>query len=182
MKNLKFTISNFNKYLIFCIGILFIYLFYLSIPTIYNKDTLQKELSKKIFSNYNLNLSLSSDIDYLILPSPHFLIRNAKVFKDRDAISEELGQIKKWQKRRIEIYNRYTDGLRSIDKITLPKYVPGNSLHLFVIAMNLDKWQITRDELIEKLKDKGIGVAVHYKPIHQLTYFNEMVLLIIQRK
>ncbi len=62
----------------------------------------------------------------------------------------QLGQIKKWQKRRIEIYNRYTDGLRSIDKITLPKYVPGNSLHLFVIAMNLDKWQITRDELIEK--------------------------------
>ena len=85
----------------------------------------------------------------------------------------QLGQIKKWQKRRIEIYNRYTDGLRSIDKITLPKYVPGNSLHLFVIAMNLDKWQITRDELIEKLKDKGIGVAVHYKPIHQLTYFND---------
>jgi len=85
----------------------------------------------------------------------------------------QLGQIKKWQKRRIEIYNRYTDGLRSIDKITLPKYLPGNSLHLFVIAMNLDKWQITRDELIEKLKDKGIGVAVHYKPIHQLTYFND---------
>ena len=85
----------------------------------------------------------------------------------------QLGQIKKWQERRIEIYNRYTDGLRSIDKITLPKYVPGNSLHLFVIAMNLDKWQITRDELIEKLKDKGIGVAVHYKPIHQLTYFND---------
>ena len=85
----------------------------------------------------------------------------------------QLGQIKKWQKRRIEIYNRYTDGLRSIDKITLPKYLPGNSLHLFVIAMNLDKWQITRDELIEKLKDKGIGVAVHYKPIHQLTYYND---------
>ena len=95
MKNFKFTISNFNKYLIFCIGILFVYLFYLSIPTIYNKDTLQKELSKKILSNYNLNISLSSEIDYLILPSPHLLIRNAKVFNDRDAISEELGQIKK---------------------------------------------------------------------------------------
>ena len=95
MKNFKFTISNFNKYLIFSIGILFVYLFYLSIPTIYNKDILQKELSKKILSNYNLNISLSSEIDYLILPSPHFLIRNAKVFNDRDAISEELGQIKK---------------------------------------------------------------------------------------
>tara|TARA_A100001011_G_scaffold392781_1_gene481114 strand:+ start:557 stop:1990 length:1434 start_codon:yes stop_codon:yes gene_type:complete len=95
MKNFKFKISNFNKYLIFCIGILFVYLFYLSIPTIYNKDILQKELSEKILSNYNLNISLSSEIDYLILPSPHFLIRNAKLFNDSDAISEELGQIKK---------------------------------------------------------------------------------------
>jgi len=85
----------------------------------------------------------------------------------------QLGQIKKWQKRRIEIYNRYTDGLGSIDNIRLPEYVPGHSLHLFVISMVLDKWQITRDELIENLKNKGIGVAVHYKPIHQLTYFKD---------
>ncbi len=95
MKNFKFTISNFNKYLIFCISILFLYLFYLSIPTIYNKDALQKELSKKILSNYNLNISLSSDINYLILPSPHFLIKNAKIFNNSSTIPEELGQIKK---------------------------------------------------------------------------------------
>ncbi len=94
MKKFKFTISNFNKYLIFCISILFIYLFYLSIPTIYNKDLLQKELSKKILSNYNLNISLSSDIDYLILPSPHFLIKNAKIYNNSSTIPEELGQIK----------------------------------------------------------------------------------------
>ena len=95
MKNFKFTISNFNKYLIICISVLFIYLFYLSIPTIYNKDLLQKELSKKILSSYNLNISLSSDIDYLILPSPHFLIKNAKIFNYNSSIPEELGQIKK---------------------------------------------------------------------------------------
>ncbi len=95
MKNFKFTISNFNKYLIISISILFIYLFYLSIPTIYNKDLLQKELSKKIISNYNLNISLSSDINYLILPSPHFLIKNAKIFNNSSSIPEEIGQIKK---------------------------------------------------------------------------------------
>ena len=95
MKNFKITISNFNKYLIFSISILFIYLFYLSIPTIYNKDLLQKELSKKILTHYNLNISLSSDIDYLILPSPHFLIKNAKIFNHNSSIPEEIGQIKK---------------------------------------------------------------------------------------
>ena len=31
----------------------------------------------------------------------------------------------------------------------------------------------SRDELINKLNEKGIGVAVHYKPIHQLSYYRK---------
>tara|TARA_Y100001970_G_scaffold277072_1_gene380729 strand:- start:350 stop:1783 length:1434 start_codon:yes stop_codon:yes gene_type:complete len=95
MKILKFKISNFNKYLIFSISILFIYLFYLSIPTLYNKDLLQKELTEKILKEHNLNISLSSDITYLILPSPHILIKNAKIFNNDEKNPAELSQIKK---------------------------------------------------------------------------------------
>ena len=95
MKILKFKISNFNKYLIFSISILFIYLFYLSIPTLYNKDLLQKELTEKILKEHNLNISLSSDITYLILPSPHILIKNAKIFNNDEKNPAELSKIKK---------------------------------------------------------------------------------------
>ena len=84
MKNIKIKISNFNKYLILSITLLFLYLFYLSIPALYNKETLQKDLTKKLLNDFNINISLSSDIKYLILPSPHVLVRNVKIFDKKD--------------------------------------------------------------------------------------------------
>ena len=37
-------VSNFNKGLIFLISLLFLYLFYLSLPSLYDKERLQKEV------------------------------------------------------------------------------------------------------------------------------------------
>ena len=73
-------VSNFNKILITFISLLFFYLFYLSIPTLYNKTWLQNNLEDKLFEEFNINFSISSDISYNILPSPHFLIKNSKIF------------------------------------------------------------------------------------------------------
>ena len=95
MKNIKIKISNFNKYLIFCICLLFFYIFYLSIPTLYNKEILQKELTEKLLKEFKLNISLSADIKYLILPSPHMSVQNAKFFNNDSKVPQELGQIKK---------------------------------------------------------------------------------------
>ena len=67
-KNKKSTkISKFNKSLIFLMSIIFIYLFYLSIPTLYDKDNIQKNLTLKLLEEFKINLSLSASIDYLIL-------------------------------------------------------------------------------------------------------------------
>ena len=93
--NHKFkNISSFNRYLIFLITVLFLYLFFLSIPSLYDKGTLQTKLNKMINDEYNINLSLSSDIQYNILPRPHFLIENVKFYSNNNSIPKELGQIK----------------------------------------------------------------------------------------
>ena len=94
MKNIKIKISNFNKYLISFISLLFLYLFYLSIPALYNKETLQKDLTEKLLNDFNINISLSSDIKYLILPSPHILVQNVKIFNRNKESPKELSQIK----------------------------------------------------------------------------------------
>ena len=94
--NQKFKkISSFNKYLIFFITTLFLYLFYLSIPSLYDKGFIQAKLSKMITEEYNINLSLSSDINYNILPRPHILIKNSKFYTNDLTSPKELGQIKK---------------------------------------------------------------------------------------
>ena len=94
--NHKFkNISSFNRYLIFLITLLFLYLFFLSIPSLYDKEPLQTKLNKIINEEYNINLSLSPEIQYNILPKPHFLIQNVKFFSNDNTLPKELGQIKK---------------------------------------------------------------------------------------
>ena len=85
--NNKFQISNFNRYLITFISLLFFYLFYLSIPILYGKIWIQSNIEKKLLEEFKINFSISSDIAYHILPAPHFLIKDSKIFKnDSDKI------------------------------------------------------------------------------------------------
>ena len=77
--NNNFQISVFNKYVIAIISILFIYLFYLLIPLLYDKNWLQNKIIGKLSDEFNISLINSSDILYRILPKPHFLIKNSKI-------------------------------------------------------------------------------------------------------
>ena len=48
-----------------------------------------------MIKEFKINFSLSSNIKYLILPSPHILIENVKIFNDDLKDPKELSQIKK---------------------------------------------------------------------------------------
>ena len=81
----KPKVNNFNKILISSIFFLFLYLFYLSLPTLYDKTWVQNNLESKLAKNFNIDFSVSADITYNILPSPHFLIRDTNIFIDNKA-------------------------------------------------------------------------------------------------
>ena len=92
--NNNFQISNFNKYLIIFISLLFSYLFYLSIPILYNKTWVQSNIENQLFREFKINFSISSDISYRILPAPHFLIKDSKIFKQANDKTNSLADIK----------------------------------------------------------------------------------------
>ena len=85
----------------------------------------------------------------------------------------QLKQINNWQAKRKKIVEYYLSNLKELDGIILPKYGinDGNAWHLFVIQLNPDLWTINRNKFIELLKKKGIGLSVHYKPIHMMEYY-----------
>ena len=91
----KSKVSNFNIYLISLIGLLFIYLFYLSIPALYDKSWVQNTIQSKLSSEFKVNFSTSSEISYEILPYPHFTIKNTKILNDNVENPKELAEIKK---------------------------------------------------------------------------------------
>ena len=86
-------------------------------------------------------------------------------------------QLEKWQSIRKQIVSKYSEGLKDVEGLILPKIDEQHSLHLYVIRLKLDLWQISRNKFIEKMNEKGIGLAVHYKPIHQLSYYKKIYKL-----
>ncbi|MFL3005244.1 MAG: DegT/DnrJ/EryC1/StrS family aminotransferase [Candidatus Neomarinimicrobiota bacterium] len=85
--------------------------------------------------------------------------------------------LKKWQLSRKDIVKRYSKGLKDVEGIILPNIDKKHAMHLYVIRLNLELWQISRNDFIDKLNKKGIGLAVHYKPIHQLSFYKKMYKL-----
>lgn len=69
----------------------------------------------------------------------------------------------------------YLDALKDIVSIDLPVIkcsLEEHAWHLFPIVLN-EKAKISRNQMIEALAELGIGTSVHYKPLHQLTYYKE---------
>jgi len=92
--NNNYKISNFNKYLISFIGLLFFWLFYLLIPLLYEKNWVQTNIERKLLNEFKVNLSASADISYRILPGPHFLIKDSKILTNDDQNPKPIAEIK----------------------------------------------------------------------------------------
>ena len=87
-------VSNLNKFIITLISLLFIYLFYLSIPTLYDKTWVQQKIESELLDEFKINFSTSSNISYYILPVPHFLIKDTKIIRNDLLKKRQLYKIK----------------------------------------------------------------------------------------
>jgi dTDP-4-amino-4,6-dideoxygalactose transaminase len=90
-----------------------------------------------------------------------------------------LAQLDQWdemQRRRIEIFNAYTQELKSVRNIRIPQRLDnirsGNG-HLFMIQL-LNTSVEKRDHIISEMKDLGIALNVHFVSLPQFTYFQSL--------
>ena len=95
--NDNFSISSFNKYLITVIASLFVYLFYLLTPLLYDKAWVYANIESKLLNEFKVNLSTSGDISYRILPTPHFLIKNSKILVADSKIQKSIAEVKEFK-------------------------------------------------------------------------------------
>jgi len=69
----------------------------------------------------------------------------------------------------------YYRELSDIDSITLPRCdveMSDHAWHLFPIVLG-QKCGISRDDFIVEMNKRGVGLSVHYKPLHRMTYYRE---------
>lgn len=88
----------------------------------------------------------------------------------------QLSRIEDINRRRIRVANYYTEKLKKIDGI-VPPYEAEDRTHiysLYVIRVVEENFGMTRDNLFEMLSSKGIGLSVHYTPLHLLTFYRKL--------
>jgi dTDP-4-amino-4,6-dideoxygalactose transaminase len=93
------------------------------------------------------------------------------------AASMGIHQLKKanaFQARRQQIADAYNAGLAGLPVVLPPQPAEGDvhSWHLYVIQLT-DAAPVGRDEFIERMFALGIGMSVHYVPLHQQPYWRD---------
>jgi len=71
------------------------------------------------------------------------------------------------------IAERYDKAFGGKAAFSLSPSHSGNARHLYPLRVNSEKCRFSRDELIRKLQAEGIGVSVHFIPLHLMPYYKK---------
>jgi len=87
----------------------------------------------------------------------------------------QMARLHQYVARRHELAARY-DMLLADLPITRPWQHPDSysGLHLYVIRLQLERIGKTHRQVFDSLRDRGIGVNLHYIPVHTQPYYQQM--------
>ena len=88
-----------------------------------------------------------------------------------------LSQIKKLDtfiQKRQDIAKRYNQAFENSIIKPLYPFTTNSYYHLFVVLIDFDKLNITRQQLIQQARERNIGLQIHYKPINKQPYYQKL--------
>ena len=87
----------------------------------------------------------------------------------------QMERLDAFVERRHELAKRYDKSLRGLP-LTTPWQHPGSysGLHLYVIRLHLKKINATHREVFESLHAQGVGVNLHYIPVHTQPFYQDL--------
>lgn len=87
----------------------------------------------------------------------------------------QMERLNDYVSRRHVLAHRYSELLKGM-KVTLPwQHADGYSgLHLYVVCLQLEKTLCTHAQVFGRMRDQGVGVNLHYIPVHSQPYYAKM--------
>ena len=87
-----------------------------------------------------------------------------------------LAQLRKFgamQRARVRLAHRYTRHLEREEAFDLPVEIEGSrhAWHLYILRLRPGALRISRDRMIEALRERGIGTSVHFLPLHLHSFY-----------
>ena len=88
----------------------------------------------------------------------------------------QLSRLPEFKTRRCEIVARYNQAFTGCSWLTVPHKPADISscFHLYVLLIDYEQLGKSRSQVMEELHSKGIGSQVHYIPINQAPYYQEI--------
>lgn len=89
-----------------------------------------------------------------------------------------LSQISKlpgWLARRRKLAAAYDRALADMPRVSAPAVRPGvaHAYHMYLALLDLARLTKDRDQIFAALRAEGIGVNVHYRPVHLHSYYRQ---------
>ena len=87
----------------------------------------------------------------------------------------QLRKLKSWIERRQTIARQYDMAFADLKAVRPLAVRPdvSHAYHLYVITLNLDRLRVKRDAVFAALRAEGIGVNVHYIPVHLHPFYQK---------
>ncbi len=87
----------------------------------------------------------------------------------------QMNRLDSFVARRVHLAQRY-DALLADLPVTIPWQHPDgrSAWHIYVIRLKLEKIAATHRQVFESLRDNGIGVNLHYIPVHTQPWYRQM--------
>jgi UDP-4-amino-4,6-dideoxy-N-acetyl-beta-L-altrosamine transaminase len=87
----------------------------------------------------------------------------------------QMERIDEFVRKRHAIADRYNKLLENFP-VKVPYHLENtySAMHLYVIRLNLDEIVKTHRQVFEELRENGIGVNLHYIPVHMQPYYKAM--------
>jgi UDP-4-amino-4-deoxy-L-arabinose-oxoglutarate aminotransferase len=88
----------------------------------------------------------------------------------------QLGRLRKLNEMRRNIAASYLEAFQDsefIRPLAPPVHPFSHSWHLFIIRVETDRLNITRDQFMFELKSRQIGSGVHFRAVHEHRYYRE---------
>ena len=87
----------------------------------------------------------------------------------------QLSKIDCFVEARHELAQRYGECLKDLP-VTLPELIDNvySSNHLYILRLHLKDIKSSKTEIFDSLRDFGVGVNVHYIPIHSQPYYQKL--------
>ena len=86
----------------------------------------------------------------------------------------QLNRLDSFIDRRVEIAKNYDKAFENSIINPLYSYNGKSSYHLYVVQVDFSKLTISKEELFNRLKEKSIGIQLHYIPINQQPYYKSL--------